>query len=650
MRLLIALVCLIIHGSVLGANLSKSATAIDGLLKGVDAASFPNLPALQAAKTGGALTPGTYATADGKLYVYNGAAITPASWTYQGAYSATAAYNVNDLVSSSGAYYLAVQANTGQALINTSYWQLLFSLPGNGANGSQIYNGSGAPGGSIGVSGDYYLDVASGNLYQKSASGWGSPLVSLKGGNGTPLVGTFASWSALQAASPASGNGGNFALVGSGSPYKLAWSDSSGWNTLGAASYSGFAALVNDYNANALGSGGEFRVKDSLLTYDGVYLKAKSSEEYFKNKLPIYWQARRAQKSGRTPCRVAIIGDSLSVGQFGGGGPNWYSGGSEQYALTRLLAQITGGTDSSFWGGAQLGMVSTPIANDLTNDTRISQGAGTTWLTNQLTIKTIGADFDAMYGANAPLTFTPSESWDTVDVYYIAETGYGSMAVTGSVSGTINSASFTTSGVNVVSYTKTLGAGSITFTPTNENHIVGVDFYATTSPKLNLLRMATGNSKTSDWVTTSGNWQSLDSLKAVMSKNPVQLWIINLGTNDQIGGVTAATFSTNLQTLITSLKYNAASNPNGGDVVLMAPPFVTDYGSANAASRKAYQNAIYALAASNGLHVVDGLSHYVDYTYANGQGWLSPSNTVHGTASGYQQVAWDLLFASGLFQ
>jgi hypothetical protein len=53
-----------------------------------------------------------------------------------------------------------------------------------GQNGTVMYSGNGAPSASLGDSGDFYLDLASGNLYgPKTASGWGTP-TSLKGANG----------------------------------------------------------------------------------------------------------------------------------------------------------------------------------------------------------------------------------------------------------------------------------------------------------------------------------------------------------------------------------------------------------------------------------------------------------------------------------
>lgn len=53
-----------------------------------------------------------------------------------------------------------------------------------GKDGSQIYSGNGAPDDSLGVTGDYYLDKTSYELYgPKTSSGWGTPL-NLKGVDG----------------------------------------------------------------------------------------------------------------------------------------------------------------------------------------------------------------------------------------------------------------------------------------------------------------------------------------------------------------------------------------------------------------------------------------------------------------------------------
>lgn len=54
-----------------------------------------------------------------------------------------------------------------------------------GEDGSMMYSGQGAPGSDIGDNGDYYLDTDTGELYgPKDDSGWGNPIMVLKGEDG----------------------------------------------------------------------------------------------------------------------------------------------------------------------------------------------------------------------------------------------------------------------------------------------------------------------------------------------------------------------------------------------------------------------------------------------------------------------------------
>ncbi|MFU1858090.1 hypothetical protein ACK8HY_13820 [Sphingobacterium sp. NGMCC 1.201703] len=56
----------------------------------------------------------------------------------------------------------------------------------NGTNGSTILSGKVPPSTTIGLNGDFYLDLSTGNLYgPKTINGWGSPF-NLKGPSGTP--------------------------------------------------------------------------------------------------------------------------------------------------------------------------------------------------------------------------------------------------------------------------------------------------------------------------------------------------------------------------------------------------------------------------------------------------------------------------------
>ena len=59
------------------------------------------------------------------------------------------------------------------------------------AGGSVWFNGSGVPGAGTGNDGDYYLRTATGDVYQKAAGSWGSPIENLTGPTGPPGTSTF---------------------------------------------------------------------------------------------------------------------------------------------------------------------------------------------------------------------------------------------------------------------------------------------------------------------------------------------------------------------------------------------------------------------------------------------------------------------------
>ena len=88
------------------------------------------------------------------------------------AYNAGAAYTAFTTACSSGGFiYLCIANTTGNAPPNAAYWLLVGPVPASGA--AVWHAGSGAPGSGIGNVGDFYLDTAAGNVYQKTgASAW----------------------------------------------------------------------------------------------------------------------------------------------------------------------------------------------------------------------------------------------------------------------------------------------------------------------------------------------------------------------------------------------------------------------------------------------------------------------------------------------
>lgn len=374
--------------------------------------------------------------------------------------------------------------------------------------------------------------------------------------------------------------------------------------------------------------------------------RSGSSNSTLTKFLPTYQQAKNALSANISNVNIGVIGDSLSVGQFALAttGQPYNQGAPFRYSLSSLIASRLGANNDNFWGGVQQGENS--ISAFTTYDTRVVQGAsGTDWQTWQLANKTIAANFDFVSGTSKTLTFTPDNAWDSVDIYYITNTGYGTTAITGSITGTITSTSAGIPQSAVSTFTKSYGTGPITLVASGENHIIGVNFYSTTKPGTNVLRLGCGNSKSSDWSAAigSGGWKSIDFLQKIIATNPVHLWIVQLGANDVINAVSASTYSSNMQTLINTLKVSG-SNINGGDVILMTTPPLNGVSLAN---NLLYRQTVLDLAQTNGLLVVDNYADFVSFNNGNSNGWYSSANNVHQSAAGYVEVVTNI-FDTGI--
>lgn len=105
----------------------------------------------------------------------------------------------------------------------------------------------------------------------------------------------------------------------------------------------------------------------------------------------------------------------------------------------------------------------------------------------------------------------------------------------------------------------------------------------------------------SGFTTTSFTAPSADHARAVMANGPVGLAIIALGVNDIAGTITAATFKTNLQTIVTAMRTQAFS----GSILylMMAKP-----GDKTDAEWNPYVTAVNELAAADPDAVVLDLS------------------------------------------
>ncbi len=106
--------------------------------------------------------------------------------------------------------------------------------------------------------------------------------------------------------------------------------------------------------------------------------------------------------------------------------------------------------------------------------------------------------------------------------------------------------------------------------------------------------------------------------------------LINIGINDAVSAVSAASFTASVTTAIQKAR------SGGGDVMLIIPNGVST-ASATAANQLVISDAIKALSVSADVPLIDLTSLYLDYTAANAAGVMY--DTLHPTKAFYAQAA-----------
>lgn len=121
-------------------------------------------------------------------------------------------------------------ANNGFYVKSGGAW-VQFSTGGSGgsglpgADGKTVRNGAGAPAGTLGVAGDFYIDTTAKTIYgPKSGSGWGAPtsLIGSAGAEGSPGI---PGEPGAAGAAGAAGQDGRSVLHGSGAPSVIVGAD-----------------------------------------------------------------------------------------------------------------------------------------------------------------------------------------------------------------------------------------------------------------------------------------------------------------------------------------------------------------------------------------------------------------------------------------
>ena len=137
----------------------------------------------------------------------------------------------------------------------------------------------------------------------------------------------------------------------------------------------------------------------------------------------------------------------------------------------------------------------------------------------------------------------------------------------------------------------------------------------------------------------AGGWVSGNFNQSGTYYNPInyleqfapKLTIYDIGINDWDTSVSVATYKTNVQAIITAAK-------TVGDIILVTPiPSNPSFASIPNATQQLYVAALYQLAATNNVPLIDNFSRWQSYAVSNSVGFYYDS--LHGNALGYNDFA-----------
>jgi len=342
--------------------------------------------------------------------------------------------------------------------------------------------------------------------------------------------------------------------------------------------------------------------------------------------LPIWSAAVRSQKSGKRNARILCVGDSTTMGA--GANSSAATGNDKAYSYPTALAGLitsrgSKATWSSFVGNAN-------AAGQNAYDNRLVPGAS--WSAGGVTA---GGYAQRTTGTTTGLTFTPTDIWDTAEIYvFKGETSVSNSLIAG-IDG-VDKATISTMYYNsspgyvfpdiiggVAPALHTLNLRGV-FT-SGAIHVLGAIAYNSTVKEVTVVNAGWSASKASDWATGT---EAFSPTPVIAAYNP-DLVIINLGINDANASVVETAYMAQMQTIIN------AARTSGADVLLVIPNACDPAGMGT--KLESLSNRIIQIATNNSLKYVDLRTTLGTYAEAVAAGYMR--DTLHPNATGYAKIA-----------
>ena len=375
------------------------------------------------------------------------------------------------------------------------------------------------------------------------------------------------------------------------------------WVYLGSATYPTFQDLAGPVGSSLLSAPTRIGKRAGLYNRSAwLYTPTKTCFQK--------WNIARARAmGGGTYARVNTYGDSITDGYLGTP-QDW------QAAYTKRLSEQFA-TD---YGAA---------------------GEGLVWLT--------GAGFDSRLvftgsGWQVLSGFGPFGNWamktnvnndtpgvqcDSYTIYYIGNSGSSQFAwsVDGGSETIVSTVQATQAYYSTTVSAGTLGSHTLKIrnNAADNLYIVAVEANVGTSG-VRVTRTGKGGAQASSLVASSSGAAD-DPLHAAFNMIPPDLSIIWFGHNEYLNSTSVATFTTNMQTLITS-------GQTSGDVLLVTS--VANSDTSRNPSQALYDQAVYQLADKNNCAVLDLRDKWGDWATANAAGLMG--DVTHPDNAGYTDI------------
>lgn len=360
------------------------------------------------------------------------------------------------------------------------------------------------------------------------------------------------------------------------------------------------------------------KLKAPLVFQDGTVQKTAAADN--NAKLVKWRKALGKVRGGLGNAKVLCLGDSLISGS-GGSGSTGYGADSRKFNFVSRVKDLM----NSYHVPTRADMVlgTGGISGYTTFDPRY---ALTNWADNQNLDGAIGKVFYSSTNGGT-LVFTPTTSWDRVEIFYPAAGSQGTfdVSVGGSSIGTVNAAGSTD--IASSTFNATLGIHGVTITKTNSNgnYILGIRVWDSTKSEVEIIQAGWSGAVASAFVTNSLPWDALGEI----TKLAPDLTVIALSINDAVAGTSIGTFTSQLQTIITTALAS-------GDCILTTgvPSAIS---VVSLATQQTYIDAIETLAVTNGIVFINQFSRFVSYEISNPSGFYT--DTLHPNGIGYADMA-----------